>query len=168
MSSQEYAQNQQEDQITPDNVNELTGEAYRIQNKLPKIPDFTISIQVNPGGTVKASDKDIVLHATIFNIWGVAVSLSKSKSLRLHCAGNPEGAYADSYLFNVSKDITSIPWWKTLQANESFSIDIQAPLDTGVLADFQKYKGNCFLYNDSIKEINSQNNGASFSLSVIK
>ena len=110
--------------------------------------------------------KNILLHVTIFNIWGAWVSLNKTNYLRLQCAGNPIGAYADSYLFNTTKDVTNIPWWNKLQANESFSVDIKAPLDTDVLKDFNKFDGHCFLYNDNIKEINEQNNNASFSLTV--
>ncbi|MCX6823273.1 MAG: DKNYY domain-containing protein [candidate division SR1 bacterium] len=171
LNSKEYQQNLKElaqpDMINDDQDDTITGEAYRIKYNLPKIPDFIIaSVQVNSSGTIKSTDKNILLHVTVFNIGGASVSLNKTNYLRLQCAGNPIGAYADSYLFNTSKDVTSIPGGNELPANESFSVDIKAPLDTDVLKDFNKFDGHCFLYNDNTKEINQQNNNASFSVTV--
>ena len=48
---------------------EVTGEAYRIQRDLPKIPDFIIEdVEVNTNNIAKTTDTTVTLRLTISNV----------------------------------------------------------------------------------------------------
>ncbi len=145
---------------------EVTWEAYRIQNDLPKIPDFIIeNIKVNTDNTAKTTDKIVTLHLTIANVWWATISSKKVDYLRLTCSA--EIGNWDTYLFNFSKDINNINWWKDLQPNERFTVDIQWTVNYYGLV-WSPEQAGCHLYNYYIKETNQSNNWTSLYFTISK